>query len=56
MTPTGPICQKGYVPVAAANGSVACNSGDVRVERPPYQLNLPRQERTAAVAVAVFFA
>lgn len=39
MTPNGPICQKGYVPVAAPNNSFACNSGDVRVERPPYQLN-----------------
>jgi hypothetical protein len=39
MTPTGPVCQKGYAPVAAANNSFACNPGDVRVERPPYQLN-----------------
>lgn len=39
MTPAGPICQKGYVPVAASTGAFACNAGDVRVERPPYQIN-----------------
>lgn len=38
MTPGGPVCQKGYMPVAAANKSVACKPGDLRVERPPYQL------------------
>jgi hypothetical protein len=31
--------QKGYVPVATSNNSFACKDGDVRVERPPYQLN-----------------
>ena len=39
MTPTGPACQKGYVPVPTSNNSFACKDGDVRVERPPYQLN-----------------
>jgi hypothetical protein len=38
MTPTGLVCQKGYTPIAA-NGGVACSPGDLRVERPPYQLN-----------------
>jgi hypothetical protein len=39
MTPVGPVCQQGYVPVASTNHSIACNPGDLRVERPPYQLN-----------------
>jgi hypothetical protein len=38
MTPNGPTCQQGYVPVATGNNSYACNPGDLRVERPPYQL------------------
>jgi len=39
MTPGGPLCQQGYVPAAAAGSNFACNPGDLRIERPPYQLN-----------------
>jgi hypothetical protein len=39
MTPQGPICQKGYAPVPVANNTFGCNPGDLRIERPPYQLN-----------------
>src|SRR3984885_7969200 len=50
MTPNGPVCQQGYVPVAGANNSFACNSGDLRVERPPYQLNGALTYETCAPA------
>lgn len=50
MTPGGPVCQKGYMPVAAANNSVACKPGDLRVERPPYQLNGSLAYETCAPA------
>jgi hypothetical protein len=39
MTPNGPVCARGYTPVAAGNNRYSCNPGDVRVERPPYLLN-----------------
>jgi hypothetical protein len=39
MTPTGPVCQKGYTPIVDASNASACKAGDLRVERPPYQLN-----------------
>ena len=50
MTPAGPVCQQGYLPVAAANNSFACNPGDLRVERPPYQLNGALAYETCAPA------
>jgi hypothetical protein len=39
MTPGGPVCQKGYTPIDNANNGASCKAGDLRVERPPYQLN-----------------
>ena len=50
MTPAGPVCQKGYAPVADANNGLACKTGDVRVERPPYQLNGALSYETCAPA------
>ena len=50
MTPTGPVCQKGYAPIADANNGFACKSGDLRVERPPYQLNGALAYETCAPA------
>jgi len=39
MTPNGPVCARGYTPIAAGNNRYSCNPGDVRIERPPYLLN-----------------
>ena len=50
MTPAGPVCQTGYTPVADANNGLACKTGDVRVERPPYQLNGALSYETCAPA------
>lgn len=50
MTSSGPTCQKGYVPVAGDNNSFACKQGDLRVERPPYQLNGALSYETCAPA------